>query len=362
MKIKKYDVLSVKCLKFSQLNLNDHFFDTLKEDYPGFENWFKRKKDEIAFVVKDTYGISAFLYMKLEDENEDYSRFIKPLKPAHRLKVGTFKISKNGLYLGERFFRIILEHALINNVDEIYVTIFPKRSEQIKLIEFMNTFGFEKITEDKNTGEHVYVRKMKKLLSDEPSLCNYPYLDKNNNRKYYMLSIDSEYHTKLIPDSILREENPEDFTSDISAANAIQKIYIGNYYISPQPGDLIVYYRNKPKNDNRPARYAATVTGFGIVSESYKNISSFEKVKRIVSNRTVLTDQEIKYKINKSRFGVNILKFFDVFSFEKRPIRDFLLKSNILVSNKDYPSKEISKLQFDQILNEAMFKKDYLFI
>lgn len=362
MKINTYDVLSVKTAKFSDLNLNDPFFDTLKEDYPGFEDWFHRKTDDIAFVVQQDAQLDAFLYMKLEDKEEDYSRFYKPLSPAKRLKVGTFKISRNGLYLGERFFRIILEHAIINNVDEVYVTIFPKRPEQKRLIEFLNTFGFENETQDKHSGELVYVRKMKTITSPEPSLKNFPYIQKAAERNYFMLAIDSVYHTKLIPDSILREENPEDFTSEISAANAVQKIYIGNYRINPKPGDIIIYYRNKPGDDNRPAKYAATVTGFGIVSECYKGIKSFDRVKSIVSNRTVLTDKEIEYRIRESRFGVNILKFFDIYSFRRRPIREFLLNSRILTSNRDYPSKELSENQFKEILKEAKFKSDYIFI
>lgn len=38
---RQYD--NIKILKFSEINLNDEFFNSLKEDYPGFENWFYRK-------------------------------------------------------------------------------------------------------------------------------------------------------------------------------------------------------------------------------------------------------------------------------------------------------------------------------
>lgn len=361
MELISYDVLSVKQYTFSELDLDDVFFDSLKTDYPGFSDWFLRKFREKAFVMKSEDGIQAFLYMKIEDQNEDYSQFKKILEPAKRLKVGTFKITQNGYYLGERFFRIILEHAIINNVDEIYVTIFPKRAEQKKLISFMEEFGFNLYTNNKDTNEQVYVRKMNTILNTEPSLNNYPYIDKNKNRNYYLLSIDSVYHTKLIPDSIIREENPNDFTSEITAANAIQKIYIGNYRISPQPGDIIIYYRMKPEGDKRVARFATTLTGFGIVSETHKNIKSFESVERIVSKRTVLTEKEIKQKLSSHKYGVNILKFYDIYSFKKRPIRNFLLENKIL-SDYDYPTKKISEHDFNLILKEAKFNKKIIFI
>lgn len=364
-----YDVLSIRTSKFNDLDLDDPFFDTLKKDYPGFENWFNRKGNENAFVVNDN-GIQAFLYMKLEDETEDYSIFEKTLPSELHLKIGTFKITKSGYYLGERFFRIILEHAIINNVDDIYVTIFPKRDEQIKLIGFMETFGFIQFTQNKTTHELVFLRKMNVIQDKEPSLKNYPYINKSVSRNYYMLAIDADYHTKLIPDSILRGEDPSLITSDINAANAVKKTYIGNYFIDPEPGDIIVYYRSKPKNDSRSAYFAATVTGFGLVSQKFQGVSSLLDVKKIVSHRTVLTDKEINTKLNQYGY-VNILKFFDLYSFEERPIRKDLIENAILnktgrltkygTDEYDYPTKLITKVQFELILQLANFNAN-LFI
>lgn len=33
--------------KFSEINLNDSFFDSLRQDYDGFDKWFKRKKRSV---------------------------------------------------------------------------------------------------------------------------------------------------------------------------------------------------------------------------------------------------------------------------------------------------------------------------
>ncbi|WP_067841447.1 hypothetical protein [Amphibacillus sediminis] len=360
MKLKSYEVLSVRQKQFSELSLDDSFFDSLKEDYPGFENWFLRKSKETAFIVENK-GIQGFLYMKIEGEDEDYSKFTVPLEPKKRLKIGTFKITMKGHYLGERFFRIILEHAIMNRVEEVYVTIFSKRDEQKLLINFMRDFGFRLQTTDKKTNEQVFVREMEKIITSETSLKNYPYIEESTKRKYFMLSIDTIYHTKLIPDSIIREENPKDFTSNIVAANAIQKTYIGNYMISPRPGDIIVYYRTKPSFDERPAKYSAVLTGFGVVSDNHKGVHSYDRVIEIVSKRTVLTDKEIKEKL-KTKRRVNILKFIDIYSFKYRPIRKFLLEQNILKSVTDYPTKEISSEEFDMILKQARFNKNNIFI
>jgi hypothetical protein len=41
-----YKVLNVQKLKFGKINLDDSFFDSLKEDYVGFDKWFLKKYDE----------------------------------------------------------------------------------------------------------------------------------------------------------------------------------------------------------------------------------------------------------------------------------------------------------------------------
>lgn len=43
---------------FSELNLEDTFFDTLKESYPEFSDWFNRKAEngETAYVFFDEKG------------------------------------------------------------------------------------------------------------------------------------------------------------------------------------------------------------------------------------------------------------------------------------------------------------------
>ena len=77
---------------FADIDINDVFFQSLKEDYPEFVSWFIRKSAQDAFVQYDEYGnISGFLYLKLEEKVvED----VRPVIRAEKiLKVGTFKIN-----------------------------------------------------------------------------------------------------------------------------------------------------------------------------------------------------------------------------------------------------------------------------
>ena len=155
-----YKVLSVTKKYFGEININDSFFDSFKEDYQGFDKWFLRKSDETAYVTINKGNILSFLYLKVENTDENYSDISPVFKPKKRLKIGTFKVISNGVRLGERFLKIIFDNAIRFSVDEIYITIFDKREEQKRLILLLEDWGF-KFYGKKNTvngDELVYVR------------------------------------------------------------------------------------------------------------------------------------------------------------------------------------------------------------
>ena len=55
---------------FAQIDVKDPFFDTLRKDYQGFEDWFERKAQEgaNAFVMHGEDGtLQAFLFLKVEE-------------------------------------------------------------------------------------------------------------------------------------------------------------------------------------------------------------------------------------------------------------------------------------------------------
>jgi len=43
----------LKVKKFSEIDINDPFFDSLKSDYIGFEDWFSRKAEKKAYILED---------------------------------------------------------------------------------------------------------------------------------------------------------------------------------------------------------------------------------------------------------------------------------------------------------------------
>lgn len=347
----EYKMLSVKLQELNKIDLNSKFFDSLREDYGGidFDNWFKKKarNKEKAYTFMDQEELKGFLYLKVEDEYENYSGIDPILPPKKRLKVGTFKIERTGFKLGERFLKIIFDNAQYYEVDEIYVTLFEDKRDGVKALKsIMEQWGFEKWGYKEN-GEAVLVKSMKEYNTNETPKFNYPLI--NSNINYFFLPIYPQYHTDLFPDLILKNEDMHLYKDNKAHRYALEKIYIsGATNIKAKPGDLVFIYRT---GDRYPKRYSSVVTGLAII-EDIIYTSSVEECIEKCSNRSIFTEQEIKeiYK----KYNV-IVKLLDYKPLKNKIILDKLYGYNI-VENKSGPRpfQCISKKDAKILLNEGM--------
>lgn len=159
---------NIKHVLLKELDINVKFFDSLREDYYNFNDWFKKKQDNntMCYVTIDNGNITSLLILKIEYEDEDYSNFTIPFNKSKRLKICTFKVINKGKGIGEEFINIINNEAIINNINEIYVTIFNKYKLLMKLF---NNNGYREYTKKKTWSdndcfdyESVLVKKVKK--------------------------------------------------------------------------------------------------------------------------------------------------------------------------------------------------------
>lgn len=99
--------------QFDISDLLDPFFDTLKLDYPEFNDWFAKKAEsgEKAYIYRET-EIRAFLYLKNEfgDKKEEIILDNGKMPAEERIKIGTLKLfeSVQGLRLGEGAIGMVL--------------------------------------------------------------------------------------------------------------------------------------------------------------------------------------------------------------------------------------------------------------
>jgi hypothetical protein len=344
-----YKVLAVKKEYFGKVNLQDAFFDSFRSDYIGFDKWFNGKSDETAYVCFDSEVLSAFLYVKRENENENYIDISPKLKPGKRLKVGTLKVTSNGFKLGERFLKIIFDNARQYKVDEIYLTIFEKRPEQLRLISLLEEYGFKYHGEKTTLSgvEKVYLREFKKNSDALHPKITYPWLSKETN--VFIIPIRPEYHTKLLPDSILRTESPMDFVDNEPYRNAISKVYVSHSFNRAlKPGDILVFYRTG-------GMYKGVATTIGIVENVITDIKTETDLIRLCHKRSVLSESELKeYWTKYPKNRPFVINFLYAFSFRKRITLKEMLDSGILPDMEAVKTiSQIEKGSFTKLINLA---------
>ena len=347
----------MELVKFKEVNLEDPFFDSLKADYKGFEEWFGRKSDNDAYIQKkNDSSLQAFLYLKIEDES---ITDVTPNFPeAKRLKVGTFKIEAHNTKLGEKFVRMIMHHALYEKVEEIYVTIFEKH---VGLVNLLQKYGFEKkaIKGDTDNPESVYVKSMKCHTDDIYK--DFPFMHTAGKNKY-VLSIYPPYHTKLFPDSILSTEmrDKDSLIKDVSHTNSIHKIYLCRMEDAKQMkhGDLVVIYRTSDKQG--PAEYRSVVTSVCVVEEvkTPKDFKSYSEYIKYTNYYSIFDEKTLTNYYNDKK--TVIIKMTYNAAFNRRTIRKELIEEIGISRGVYWGFFKLTDEQFNNIIEKGQIDESLI--
>jgi len=312
--------MKLQYIQFKQVNLADPFFDSLKADYAEFSDWFHRKADDSAYVfINDNGMIDGFLYLK--GESEAMIDVVPPLPPKNRLKIGTLKINPHGTRMGERFIKKAIDHALYLRSEEIYVTIFPAHEALANLFKH---YGFQHAA-NKQTGqdtELVLVKKMGGLVLDVNK--DYPFI--NANSRKFLLALKPTWHSRLLPDSILNNEDPAATVTDVSHTNSIQKIYLTAMrgVENLKAGDTLLIYRTG--DGQGPAHYRSVATSLCVVDE-IRDINSFATLDEFIQyarSYSIFSEPELVDFYQRRKYPT-IIKFTYNCAFKKRVNRAYML-------------------------------------
>lgn len=280
--------------KFSDVDLNDKFFDSLKNDYEEFPNWFAKKcmAGESALVFYDEQGIGSFVYLKEENEPIELTTGVLPAVP--RLKIGTLRLAERfrGQRLGEGALGVSLWRWQEKQLKEIYVTVFEKHNILISLFEH---FGFRRVGMNPR-GECVYL-KSRDSIDYSDAYKAFPFIRPNFD-KAGIIPIFEEFHDRLFPYSEIKGNNIE--IEEETAGNGITKVYIGSPYTS------VHYAVNEPVAIYRifqgagQKTYKSVITSFCTITKlkiiKGKGISRYSLHEFIekAGNKTIFTQYELK--------------------------------------------------------------------
>lgn len=309
----------IKKEELYRVQLEDPFFNSLKKDYFEFDKWFERKQreGEKAYIVRNQKNeVTAFLMLKIEEKGEEYEEFEKKFSKKRRLKVSTFKVDDTGKRIGETFIKIIVENAIKEKVEEIYVTVFPKYNF---LIDLFKEYGFKyytyKQTPDKrkeSSKEYVLVKSMK----DKES---YPFVN-IEKRKVFIVPIQPIYHRLFFPEAIKNlQYSINDYEGINTESNAIRKAYISNSNIKKiQSGDVLLFYASQKEK---------AITCAGIVDTVFSDFKKSEEIVNLVRKRTAYSERELQNNVDLNSL---VIMFKHYMTFNKEIAYKELRKWNII--------------------------------
>ncbi len=342
--------------EFREIDVNDAFFDSLKNDYVEFAQWFQKKSDfgEKALVFEDDNGIGAFVYLKREEAESILLKGGQSLPAINRIKIGTFKLSERfrGQRLGEGAIGVALWYwQKLNKFDEIYLTAFDKHTDLINLI---SRFGFIKagIKDTNGKDEGVYIRNRSAVDYSDPYKA-FPFINPDFEAAG-ILPINDEYHDKLFPYSELAGRRV--FFESV-AGNGITKCYIcsprNTVYKKGMP--LVVYRKHVPDDGQR--QYKSVVTSFCTITQihviKHDGIAtcSFDEFVAMSGNKTVLTYEELHQYYDNANCVIIEMVYNGYFG-PGHNVTYRWLKDNGLFEQYPYQI-EYTKDQFLQILREG---------
>lgn len=335
----------LKLTTFSDLSLADPFFDSLKAGYDGFPKWFASKVNEQVYAVVDneTDELSGMIYLK--EECGPVDDVDPPLPDRFWMKVGTLKIDGKGTKLGERVIKKIFDTAIGAGADGIYVTVFELHEQ---LIALFKRYGFvEQATKTSTDGiEKVLVRSLTDFTGDR--LKDYPFVHRKG-QKAWLLAIYPEYHTRLLPDSILNNE-PAELVQDVSYTNTIHKVYIGRLSLCRMaPGDIVIFYRTTDKKG--PAYFRSVVSSICVVEEvkAKKDFADVDAFLAYTQPRSVFTEDELRDQWTSWK-RLYVAKMTYNAAFAKRTTRGQLLDGGVVSEQPRWDLRSLNNKQLDRIL------------
>jgi hypothetical protein len=287
------------------LNPEDNIFDGLRSDYPEFDDWFARVRQESdrrrCFVIEEEGHLAALALLKFENDCE--YEIEGPV-----VKISTFKVSEDhsGVKYGELLLKAILHSLTATRSASLYVEVLPSHAE---VIDFLAAFGFMDHGQRSRRGEHVVTKSLRPpadatahsdlehhvLFGPPALLCR---------QGIFAVPIEPRWHDQLFPEQASRHQSAQLALFGMGEeqthpwGNAIRKAYLCNASTNQvAAGDVLLFYRSSDQ------RFSAV----GIVEDVLRSDVATE-VMQFVGRRTVYTPSEITAMARRAR-GVLALRF-----------------------------------------------------
>lgn len=279
----------------NEIPLDDAIFDSLREGYPGFDDWWRLKcvgKRRPCWIVDDA-GVMSALVVRKDETGSDTDATQKLSKI---LKICTFKVrpEKRGVKIGELLLRKIFWFAQANGYDLVYITTFVDQSALIDLLQY---YGFQH-TATKDDGELIYEKRFSRSKLEpipgvpdyEVCRLNYPRFIAAASTEAFGVPIQEDYHDTLYPDLKAIDPQPDLFEAQAAKrpGNTIRKVYLCRAKSNlGEPGSLLFFYKGRSKSAPSQA-----FTAIGVFEEC-SLAKSTNDLMRLTGGRSVYSESEL---------------------------------------------------------------------
>lgn len=342
-------VIEVKLPDISHVPLHNidyrqSFFDSLRANYPEFDDWYRGKSAEgrKAWSVTDDHGLLAALLIYKDENNEHVTD--NTTLDGKSLKLCTFKVGEHfrGRKVGELLIKMAFEHSFKNGYSHVYVTIRPGVHDHLK--DLVEEFGFSHIGLCRRQRDGVYVKYIPSQLPAIGTDTPFNFYKRYNpffvcrDVSKYVIPIQPSFHDILFPEFQIKRQLS--FFNDTSAVgNTIKKAYLCHAQLkSMSAGDLILFYRSSDIKG---------ITTIGIV-ERFECFQDPDEISTLVSKRTVYSKEQIEDLCTKE---VKIIMFRQIGHFDNTISMSALNSIGIL--GRVQSIRTLSDRQFRDIIRQG---------
>lgn len=302
------------------------FFDSLRDGYDGFEDWFRRKARENtkAWVYRDETDVLGAICVYDVQSNEVVTNEGKRLD-GRALKLCTFKVGQSvrGRKIGELFLKAAFRYATENACEHIF--IHADVDKHAYLVNLLVDFGFEDV--GLYGTDRVFVKQHPVNAPDSAGLPAleyvrryYPHYRDGHQVQKFLVPIQQEFHRILFPD--YQALQSQLFAPRGSVGNAIKLAYLCHSASKQiRPGDVLLFYRSEDEQ---------AVTSLGVVDQ-FAVLSDAASIAALVSRRTVYSINEIEDMATRPTKVIlfRLVKHFPAPASLKRLLDDGVVAGNI---------------------------------
>jgi len=297
--------------------LDSNFFASIRGDYAGFNDWFRRvaMAGRRAWVYREPgqgeiHAICIFV-AQTDEEITDDGQILRG--PA--LKLCTFKVGEavRGRKVGELFLRAAFQYATQHQCEHIF--LHANARQQDHLTNLIEDFGFRE--RGPYRGDAVFVKdhpvRAPGVQMDALEYVRryYPHYIRGVDVEKFIVPILPVFHNILFPDWQVPGQALPAGHPLRHVGNAIKLAYLSNAGSRmPRPGDVVLFYRS---HDHK------AITTLGVI-ERYEVMGQADQIARLVSRRTVYSEAQIAQMTRQNQRGATKVMLFRLVKHFDNPV------------------------------------------